>query len=357
MRRDGYIVVPSTHRLFPDKVARSIEARAQAVITAVEHRQALTLTPLAFDIHQQPKAGRSSARYVRALFEGNENGRIRILVSDEPMTGATLEAPFKNVSLLVTIEDIGDAPSRLTRGLVGSSSGNIKVSSARLERAVEDVIIDIALGTYFRERSPIKDIIDEGGLAALFRFKAKFSRKWRARGWLSQVEQNATYAMLSSLNQIADDDIAGRAASAYDAWLEFTTSLTAARLTHAHTVAVDTQGIQSGDNFAEQVGLSLAQLPKIGGQLPIRRIITATSKLPAGEHSLIVLLKSATARKSPKLRGHLRALFSRRARRNSFRILSNERLLAARDSIAKLSRSGHLMVVKLEVGSVVGLKE
>jgi hypothetical protein len=355
MRRDGYIVVPSVHRLFPHAVARVIEARAQKVIAAVEHRQSLALTPLAFDIHQQPKAGRSSARYVRALFEGNRNSHVRVLVADEQITAATLHKSFQGTDLLVTIEDVGLASSRLLKGLIGPSSGNIEVTSAKVERAIEDIIIDIALGTYFRERPPVSDIVAEVGLAGLYRYKAKFFRKWRARSWLSQVQGDATYAMLSSLNSLPDGDVAGRAASAYDTWFEFTESLTAARLIPTYAVTGTPTlsiGQPAGTGSAvDPIATSLLQLPKLGGQLPIRRIAAVTAKLPAGDHSLIVLLKSSSARKSPSLRGQLTALFGVRARRNSFRVLSNERLLVAGDIIDALSRSGHILVVKLSLRS------
>ena len=354
MRRDGYIVVSSDHRLFPKSAAKAIEDRIQAVIAAVEERHSLTLTPMAFEIHQQPKAGRTAARYVRSLFLGNDNSRVRLIVSSEPIAAESLLAPFKNSDLVVTIEDAGAHTAKLRKGQVGARSANMYVTNTKIERAIEDIIIDISLGTYFRERSPVSDLIAQEGLDSLFRAKTKFFRERLQASWFFQVERGATYATLSSLNNLPDDDVEARAASAFDTWRAFCHSLTAASVNSTAT----TVSPESSDGTAPlKAGVDvkrspkdLAQLPKIGGQLPIRRIVSASSRLPAGEHTLIVLQKSSNVRKSPSLRGQLTALFGERARRNSFRILSNERYLSTSHIIEKLSRSGHIFVAKIVLG-------
>lgn len=362
MRRDGYIVVPSGHRLFPDSVARAVEGRAQSIIAAVESSHSLTLTPLAFTVHQQPQARRLSSQFVRALFDGSNNEHVRVLVAEQAIPADVLKKPFEKTKLLITIKDVGGSPSHLRAGPLGPSSGNIEVNGARVERAIEDIIIDIALGTFFREQTPIRDLVATGGLPALFREKVRFARRWRLRSWLAQVDRGATYAMLSSLNRLPDEDVTGRAANAYDTWLEFSQSLTAAsiappsRLTASGGPTARSAEAEApvGYDVAIRLEAGLVQTPKLGGQLPIRRIVAVAASLPAGEYSLIVLLRSSSARKSPSLRGQLTALFGLHARRNSFRILSNERFLSARHIIDKLARSGHIFVVKLVLESASG---
>ena len=354
MRRDGYIVVSADHRLFPNSVAKAIEARIQAILTEIERSHSLTLTPLAFEIHQQPRAGRTAAGYVRALFNGNDNSRVRLIVSSDPIAPETLRLPFQNTDLLVTIEDTGAAFTTLRKGQIGPRSANMTVANSKIERAIEDIILDIAMGTYFRERPPLSDLVLQEGLDSLFRAKARFFKSNIVDSWCSQMEHDATYAPLSSLNQLLDDDVEGRAASAFNTWLSFCRSLTASRLSSTDKAALpgDSKGSRRVDGEAEepQSVASLAKLPKIGGQLPIRRIAAASTRLPEGQHTLIVLLKSSSARKSPSLRGKLTALFGVHARRNSFRILSNERYLATRHIVEDLSRSGHIMAVKLVLG-------
>ena len=358
MRREGYIVVPFDHRLLPDTVARAIERRAQAVISAVEQRQALTLTPLSFSIHPQLRGNRTPAKYIRALFSGDFNGRVRIIVSDEPIAATSLAGPFAKTDLLVTITDVGSSTTRLRRGLVGVSSCHMNVSGPQIERAMEDVIIDIALGTFFRELGPLKELVQRGGLPTLFQEKAKFFGMNLSRSWITQADGDLSYAMLASLNRLPADDVAGRAASAYETWLEFSRSLSAARLTSGVELDAPTRGLSPDKDQSDptvrieaagDLAASLASMPKLGGQLPIRRIVAAVDHLPPGEYSIIVLLKSSSARKSPSFRGKMTALFGIRARRNSFRILSNERFLSTRDMIEELSRSGHVFVAKLRL--------
>ena len=161
--------------------------------------------------------------------------------------------------------------------------------------------------------------------------------------------------MLSSLNKLPSDDIAGRDASAYDTWLDFSQSLRGARLVSSvefdlrTTIPEDREdiGVTGQARPTDDLASSLASTPKLGGQLPIRRIVTAADRLPPGEYSIIVLMKSSSIRKSPKFRGKMKALFGSHARRNSFRILSNERFLSTRNIIDELSRSGHVYVAKM----------
>jgi hypothetical protein len=356
MRRDGYIVVPTEHPLFPDKVARSMELRAQKIIAAIEKKHAVKLAPLAFEIHQQPKADRKPAMFAKALFAGKTNDKVRILLTDERLSNAGLAQHFSKLDLFISIED-GAASSRLLRGLVGGASCNIEVRAEKAARIVEDVIVDIALGTFFREHSPIKELIAQSGLEALFRQKAKFFKANLGDSWISEISRYATYAVLASLNKVDDNDVPGRAAAAYDAWLAFSRALSGRGLAasdprprkreRARPAPVATESPVLAGRALED---DLIDIPRLGGQLPIRRIIAMARTLPAGDYTLLVLRRSSAARKSPVTRGKIQALFGRRARRNTFRLFSSDRYLSTNEIIDDLLASGHIFLKHLKLG-------
>ena len=248
---------------------------------------------------------------------------------------------FKNPMLLVTVRGVGGRETRVLPGLVGPTSCHVEMPSSHVGRLIEDIVVDIGIGTFLRASGPVADLVSMHGLDALYRAKAAFARMLPTTTWDGMVSRDATYVPFSFLNKVPDDDISGRAAAAFEIWRDFSDSLGVG------------SAVPRGSRRAGRDELS--KIPKIGGQLPIRRIRSAAAALPDGEYLLAVLRRSTRARRSQAYRGAMAAIFGARARTNSFRLLPLVSFTPARSILAKFQKSGHVFIARVVVKAGVVL--
>lgn len=330
MPRYGYLIVERDDDLFPKSVSIAIEARSRSILAAVERQQHVRISGVPFQVAPITRSKRTLSQISRSLFSSDVTGDIRVLYHADPPDVGVLTNSFVNTDLLVTVQPARDQFPAIRAGSTDGNPCHIVVPIERAPRIIEDMIIDISLGTLFRATAPIRELVTSEGLVSLFRRKAEFFRANVVRSWISSIERGAGYAPLSSLNDIADSDIEGRAQRSFEAWREFARSLT-------HTVTA-TQ-LERSD---------LAALPVVGGQLPLKRIAAAARNLPDGDYTLLVLRRSM-ARKSPSIRKQLSELFRARARVNSFRFAASDQYMRNRATAKELHRSGHIYSIQIVI--------
>ena len=73
----------------------------------------------------------------------------------------------------------------------------------------------------------------------------------------------------------------------------------------------------------DDLNLPIERLNKYGG-LPVKKIKMQAKSLPDGLFIIPILRKSATVRKSPKYRGKVKAIFGRKRKIGSFRIMNSD---------------------------------
>ncbi len=338
MQREGYIIVGRDHGLFPSAKSVEILERAQLILKSIESTYKIRSEQVKFKITTLSKSGRASATFLKSIFSGKENPQVRIILSDDPLHGASLLEYLGGNDLLVTVRDGAPYGATFKAGPTSGRSAHVEVASQAASRILEDIIVDISLGNFFRSIDPIKSLVAAEGLVGLYSRKARYVRSWVRESWLTEVKRDAGYATLSSLNKHPDDNVHARAVAAYEAWKSFSEAQSLGSFAQAAPVAV----VERFD---------LRSVPKIGGQLPARRIASVVKRLPDGNYHLLVLRRSMTSRKSKKLRSVLSSLYGPRSRINSFVFTPEDAFRPDRDIIAELVRSGHLFRLSVWVES------
>jgi hypothetical protein len=342
MRRDGYFILQQEHPLFPSHVQRAIESRAAEILEAIEKNYRVSLDPLKFTIYAQNRAGRSPSAYVRWYFTDPEHPDVRIILTQDEIDASALAGPFAASELLVIVVDAEGCYSRLEPGPVSPQSCRALISVGQIERFVEDVIIDVTLGNFFRSSGgAVAQLINEHGLHALFRRKVEYARDRAALSWLGTISKDVGYAVLSSLNRLSDDDIEGRGRAAWTCWLDLISRLSLSS-------SLDVEAAKEAPTVSSWADLE--SLAVVGGSLPVRRMRKQARQLPQGDFTVLVLRRSSRARKSPFTRDRIRHLFGKNARINSFVMLTNSRFVSARAAINDLATSGHVTVIRLKDG-------
>jgi hypothetical protein len=331
-----------------------LEARAGAILEEIERTTRLRLDPPKFQLQSQSKSGRKPGLYIRTLFAGVDNSPIRILLAEDEIPDAVLQAHFPETPLLIVIRETSGGPARFLKGPLGRRSCRIDVPADRVERIIEDVIIDVSLGHFFASSGgAVSQLVKQESLDSLFLRKARFASERNAASWISVNEHTATYATLASLNMHADDDIAGRAQAAFNSWTDFISTLQPTALAGSGGGAGEGSGKTLSGSAAELRG-GLSQVPKLGGNLPISRIVAAARLLSAGKYWLVILRRASSTRKSSVVQGRMRGLFRPGARVNSFVIIPEQHYLAGGRALRELVRSGHIFAIKIEITTSEG---
>jgi len=335
--RRGYVVARSDHALFPRQVQDEIERRAHNVLEQVEIQQTVRLPAVRFTIQAQALGLQTPSAVISAVFRGKETPSVRILVVAGKVPPNILRKAFSENDLLVVIEEDERASGVMVYPGFIRSSSRIVANPERSARLIEDLIIDVTLGTYFRGREPIASVVDAGGgLPSLYARKVRFAHRFGLLRGSTTVHKNATYVMLSMLSQAADDDLAARAASAFGTWQSFANSLTPKMLPSPDQTLLIDEGAGT---------FPFARLQKIGPQLSMPTIRALLKALTSGTYVMAILRSSSSVRKTPELRGQISGIFGERARTNSLKIYPYDSYLPNLHALQELSKSGHIVLV------------
>ena len=341
MQRRGYIIVDSSHPMHASTTTAALNKRAQDIISEIERRRGISIPVILFDIRSHATAGRSPTNVVVSLFSGGDHNDVRIIFTEKNISMAALEEPFAGADLLVSMEESSASPYAIKFNLSRQVNTKATVKPSFSCRAIEDLIVDIRLGSFFRQTEPINQLVHDEGLNGLFLRKAKFARKYQGRPSSLEVSKGARYAILSSLSQADDQDVSQRAVDAFTLWSEFVASISMASVASS----VGSSSKVPIAPVAPAGGSPFRGLRKLGGQLPVRRIESAAFSLPTGVYALVVLRRASAARKSGKLGGEIKSLFGPRPRANRFRIFARDSYLAARASFERLKGAGFVDVI------------
>lgn len=326
--RVGYFITNNHHQFFNKSVVDSIHLRAKKVISKIEEQFNISLPTIDFRIYRHVESGRNLKKIAQSIFRSqDEMSDVRFIYSIDFMPADVLREYYNNQKLIVEISQYDNKYISIEAGSCGDRSCKIRVGDGQKERIIEDIIIDITLGNYFASKTPILQLISSEALAGLYKRKARFCRdnKFSARVLTSK---SATYSVLSSNNNINDEDINERAREAYSLWDNFIKSV---------TINSSNPMIMDGSNLD-----SIRNIPYAGGQISIKKLNKAFSVLENGEYIIIILRK---ARKTPALRNKVSALFPRFARLNSFVVLSDGQYITSKNIVDDLMRSGHIIAV------------
>lgn len=343
MDRRGYVVVGSNHSLFSKQACDAIEANAKLVLDAVQDQNKITLPRVGFSIRTQALGTQSPTAVISTTFPGNRHSAIRMLLVPSRVPAKILHDRFSSNDLLVVVEESKTAVGANFVGGPSLAGCRVVAEASRSARLVEDLIIDVTLGTYFRTAGAIRQLVAQEGLRSLFIRKVTFARRSRRLLGPVTAARTATYLMLSSLGSAADNKINERASQAFEIWREFSDSLTLFGLPQ-----IDGPDVAVRD-FATQRRF-FRRLKKIGGQLPIRRLTKIVSELSDGGYVMAILRSSSTAGKSPSFKNQVAAIFGPRAKRNRFRIYPAGVFASDRATLQKLEKSGHLLLIPFVVG-------
>jgi len=222
---------------------------------------------------------------------------------------------------------------------------------------IEDIALELFLAQHFRNHPTIKAVFDREGPDSLYKKKAKFFKSQKHRSWLSNIHKSAEYAPLSLLNKSSSTAIEERATSAYDAWLEFASSLSA-EATAPVEVTIDL-GVgafelldgkaPSEQDVTHELVRALKKLKKVGGQLPVQRVASQIAAYRSHETLLLILRKSSRVRKSPKMRNMVQSIFGPKAKINSFRIFPRGEYDPSLSVIHRLIEAGVCTAIKVKI--------
>lgn len=336
MERQGYLILDSAHPLFAKAVATAIEDRARRVLDEVEKHYGISVPTVRLSIRTLATGGRKPTHVVRATFSRGTYPDVRFLFSEESISAHALETPFAKSDLLVLIQETSGNPGATISSYAGSATCKISVGRARAARLVEDLIVDISLGGFFRQSEPISTLVRSKGLSGLYASKAAFARQRVGESTGLSVARRAQYALLSSLGSADDQDVSGRATQAYEAWARLAASLS------AHNLTPTNNRLESANQHRKS---PFSRLAKIGGQLSMRRIGRATDALPEGYYTIVILRRGSKAGKSPAFRGSVRAIFGARPRINRFVIYAAQSYRPYWSHIENLTKVGHVAVL------------
>ncbi|PHY12569.1 hypothetical protein CSW58_11725 [Caulobacter sp. B11] len=307
------------------------------MLELVETQQAVRLPAVRFTIRAQALGLQTPSAVISAVFRGEETPSVRILAVAGKVAPGLLRSAFGENDLLVLIEEDERATGVTVHPGFARSSCRIVANPERSARLIEDLIIDVTLGNYFRGRKPIAEVVDAGGgLPSLYARKVRFARRTGLLRGPTTAPKGTTYVMLSMLSQAADDDLAARAASAFETWQLFASSLTPKMLPSPDQTLLIDEG--SGT-------FPFAQLQKIGAQLSMPTIKALLKALTSGTYVMAVLRSSSSVRKTPELRGQITGIFGEKARTNSLKIYPYDSYLPNLHTLQELSKSGHIVLV------------
>lgn len=346
MERLAYIIVGNEHDLFPVEAAQIMEKRASGVLSEIERQHKIKLPPISFSLRSLATADRKAADVIRRHFKKGPRPEVRIVFSAEEIDAEALQMPFAECDLLVLVKEAaGGVALKFDKSSSAVPTCYVATSDERSARIIEDIIIDITLGNFFRQSSgPIADIVQQNGLLGLYSRKVAYSLKHANCGKSFVISPDARYVALSAIANASDDDISGRAEESYTLWQGLSYFLSALSL-----VPTPEQAPQSLSALPKVGAFAFRSLRKIGGQLPQKRIERAVSGLADGHYVMIVLRKSVQARKTPNFRNQIKPLFGNRARVNDFVIYGADSFFNQKKLINHLSRASHVYVVKFEI--------
>lgn len=339
MERRGYIVAGNTHRFFSQSARDALELQAKHILALIEKQQQITLPSIRFAIKIQTIGSQKPTTVVSANFPGSENGDIRVILSPSKISEDVTRRAFSKNDLFVLIEeDQGSITPSAKRG-VSSTSGHIQTHPLRSGRLLQDIIIDVTIGTYFRDREPLKTLVANEGLASLYSKKVAFARARRGGATHLKVSKSASYVMLSSIVSGSDAEVDRRASDIFEVWQQFVESLSPPNPLTGASVIV--RG-PSGD-------VPLGRIRGVGRQLSLKQVRAAVSTLGAGDYILTILRRSPNIRKKPAFRNQFTHIFGPNAKLNSFRIYSINEYESNRRIIQELEKYGHISIVKIVV--------
>jgi len=352
VERRGYIIVGNEHDLFPAETVQNTEKRAADVLSEIERQHKIKLPPINFALHTLPTGYLNAAGVVRRHFKKGPLPEVRIIFSAEHIDGRALQEPFTECDLLVVVQETSRGlPIRFDKSESPVPTCYVFTHDDRSARVIEDIIIDVTLGNFFRLSSgPIADVVRQNCLKGLYTRKVAFALEQRISSETVTVDPDARYVTFSSLGTASDDDIRSRAEEAYATWQGLSHFLSA--------LSLKPTSKQTLENIvpSPKVGASAFKcLRKIGGQLPLRRIQNVVSRLSDGRYVMIVLRTSVQVGKTPNFRNQIKPLFGQKARINDFVIYGADSFFNAKKLIDKLSRAGHVYVVQfgMKSGNVV----
>ena len=339
MERKGYAVVRNVHPLFPQEVRSAVERRSAAILAEIQKQQIVSLPLTQFTVRAHAVGGQSPSTVIASTF-GVTAQEVRIIVTDSRVAPDVLTKSFPRNDLLVVVEEreqfaINFLPS------FSRKSCRILSAPSMTARVIEDTIVDITLGNYFRQFSPVKEIIAREGLESLFARKVRFARSTFGRNYRVRAAKHAGYVMLSSYSPAQNGDVAGRARDSFKSWVEFTNSL-------EYGAVFTGVGIRSDVRIVGNDVSALGELPSIGGQLPLAKLNRLFSNKDSGFYVLAVLRSAAVARKSPSLRHRIASIFGPRARINAVELYPRHRYAAEGSVLRDLSLSRHIAVINVE---------
>lgn len=335
MFRKAYIIVDNDHPLFPQEAIAEIDIRSRQIIDGIEKQQSIKLPTIRFELRQGRKGRRRASSVVGTFFGTAEHPDVRVILADEPIAPSVLRKPFASNELLVVLEEQTRALSISFQPGTGGAKCRVTLPRSRLRRLVEDVIVDVTLGSFFRQTEPLSTLIEQEGMARLFAKKVAFARTLPLSE--IQVSKRAGYVTFASLAG-GDDTIAERAEEAFRIWRAFSEWNTLG----AHLGVTATENAEPRSQLFEQV-------PKLGRQLPLARIRTVVEALPDGSYVMAVLRSASTVRKSPSLRNQISTIFGPRARQNKFVIFGQQTYLQSQVTLSDLSSSGHLLTIPFSI--------
>ena len=334
--RLGYIIVKDdTHPLYDGSVRDRIKNYADSVSDEVIKLLAAIGPRVAFTIRQQPRGRSTPAKFLRELFVAEALDDVRTIYSDVSIESPLIASTFKQTPLLVIIEPRASGGIRIS-GISKQFPGcRIQCPEGMAEKVIEDVFIDIAVGHFRSQESPLSSVVRSEGLSSLFARKAQFlAKEGYPRGVL--VEKDARYSPIAILSDRALP-LKDRAARILEDWRKFEFTI----IDVARTQVLATAG---------EARLPISAIPRIGGQLSVRRISKVAARHQPGEYQLIILTKSVSARKSEKIRNHVVNVFGKSARVNrAFILVGESDFTGASESLRLLSEGNFITTVRVSI--------
>jgi len=305
--REAVVILPTTHPLCSPTRQTEIKKNIKLIITHIDRILGSVNKNFDFKLTEVLRVNRTIPNILSEVLSKSRAPKVRLIYTNTPLSKQDLKDSFENNLLLVSMND-ANSQFGLKGSLAPSNGCHINIAPSDAGRIIEDLFVDIYIAQFMSATTLPKQYIQSHGLESFYNKKALFFQRNKNRAWLSSISKDTGYAPLSSICNANRSDFENRANEAAKNWKDFCNSLSLNSLT---------------GEIQNDLNLPIERLNKYGG-LPLKKIKLQAKSLPDGLFIIPILRKSATVRKSPKYRGKVKAIFGRKRKIGSFRIMNRE---------------------------------
>lgn len=341
MQRLGHIIVENdSHVLYAHATRRQIMDFIDGVTEAAIRQVAVVGPKLVFDVRQHLRGKSRNSRLLRELIVAEAIAETRAIFSDTRLSDEAILDRLANTRLAVIIESRSSRSFAVRPAPKGINGCRITCPEVEVRRTLENVLIDISIGHILCSIDPLHSLLKREGPRGLFLRKAQYAKLNKSRLPHTEIDKSACYFPLTLFIDPKISTPEQKAIAALGEWELFISSQsdvariksTAGRLAKTATTA------------------SLATLPQIGKQLPVRKIGKAAQHRPNGGYYLLVLVRSAGARRTPKIRNAISSVFGRQTRPfRTFAIIDRKSISGTQKVIEDLVAGGFIEVIPIEI--------